>query len=65
MQVLDVQVISLGPATSVNMSVELPDKQRLSAGKGSPVVGRRDKDDVVYWEEGDSSFALVGESPSK
>lgn len=72
-KVLDVQVLPWGAARSVSIAVELPDNVQLSifgmktsaAGQGHPVVDKRDQDNVVYWEEGDYAFAIVGSLPSK
>jgi asparagine synthase (glutamine-hydrolysing) len=72
-KVLDVQIIPSGGTRSVNLAVRLPDGVQFSifgmksvtAGGGRPIADKRDGDNVVYWEEGQSTFAVVGAIPSK
>jgi asparagine synthase (glutamine-hydrolysing) len=72
-KVFDVQALPRGAAQGVNIEVQLPGRERLSIfgmkthamGQGHPVVDKREQDNVVYWEEGDFTFAVVGSLPSK
>lgn len=70
-RVLDIEVFPRPRA--VNLAVQMPDGTRLSIfgmkthspGSGYPIVDKRGRDSVVYWEEGDTSFAVVGTRPSR
>ena len=70
---LDVQVFPSDFGASVQVLVETPDRSRVAFvgmrvetdADRKPQIAVRNNDSVVYWENGDMAYALVGKLPAK
>jgi hypothetical protein len=69
-RLIDAQVYPSDDGPGLNIVVEAPSGRRLSlftvradeAAPGRPVLAKRGRDAVAYWERGPSAFVLIGDN---